>query len=121
MPYTSPLAVLPGIRMSKLPLVLMSAALTSCATLPPAGRAASPAAPAPAPHSASSSRDPFTSTYHAAASPATLIRGATVLTGTGTRLDGGDVLIVNGRIEAVGKDLHAPEGAKVIDAAGRWV
>ena len=107
--------------MSKLPLVLMSAALTSCASLPPSGQPASPAAPTPAPHSASTSRDPFSSTYHAAASPATLIRGATVLTGTGTRLDGSDVLIVNGRIEAVGKDLHAPEGANTIDAAGRWV
>ena len=107
--------------MSKLPLVVLSAALTSCATLPPSGQPASPAAPAPAPHSASTSRDPFSSTYQAAASPATLIRGATVLTGTGTRLDGTDVLILNGRIEAVGKDLHAPEGANVIDAAGRWV
>lgn len=107
--------------MSKLPLVLISAALTSCATLPPSGKAASPAAPAPAPHSAATSREPFSSTYQAVASPATLIRGATVLTGTGTRLDGSDVLIVNGRIEAVGKDLHAPDGANVIDAAGRWV
>jgi imidazolonepropionase-like amidohydrolase len=107
--------------MSKLPLALMSAVLTSCATLPPSGQASASAAPAPAPHSAKTSRDPFSSTYQAAASPATLIRGATVLTGTGTRLDGGDVLIVNGRIEAVGKDLHAPEGATVIDAAGRWV
>ena len=44
-----------------------------------------------------------------------------MLTGTGTRVDGGDVLIVNGRIEAIGKNLRAPEGANVIDAAGRWV
>ena len=51
----------------------------------------------------------------------TLIRGGTVLTGTGKRLDGADVLIVNGRIEAVGANLRAPEGASVIDAAGRWV
>jgi Imidazolonepropionase and related amidohydrolases len=69
----------------------------------------------------STARDPFTSTYQAAPATATLIRGATVLTGTGTRVDGGDVLIVNGRIEAVGNNLHAPEGANVIDAAGRWV
>src|SRR6476620_5293715 len=107
--------------MSKLPLVLISAALTSCATLPPSGQATPPAAPASAPHTVSTARDPFSSTYQATASPATLIRGATVLTGTGTRLDGSDVLIVNGHIEAVGKDLHAPDGANVIDAAGRWV
>ncbi len=108
--------------MSKLSLALMSAVLTSCATLPPSGQATSPAAPAPAPHSAASAtRAPFSSTYQAAPSPTTLIRGATVLTGTGSRLDGADVLIVNGHIEAVGKDLRAPDGASVIDAAGRWV
>jgi imidazolonepropionase-like amidohydrolase len=100
----------------------MSAALTACATLPPAGQSSSTTAPAPAPHSAASaSRDPFVSTYKTTPSPATLIRGATVLTGTGIRIDGGDVLIVNGHIEAVGKELRAPEGANVIDAAGRWV
>jgi hypothetical protein len=45
----------------------------------------------------------YPSTYQAAAAAATLIRGATVLTGTGTRLDGADVLIANGHIEAVGQ------------------
>lgn len=50
-----------------------------------------------------------------------MIRGATVLTGTGTRIDGGDVLIVDGKIAAVGTQLSAPAAAKVIDANGRWV
>ncbi len=53
--------------------------------------------------------------------PATLIQNATILTGTGTRIDGGDVLIENGRITAVGQSLSAPAGAQVIDANGRWV
>jgi imidazolonepropionase-like amidohydrolase len=44
-----------------------------------------------------------------------------VLTGTGTRIEGGDVLIVDGRIQAVGTQLTAPAGATVIDAQGRWV
>ena len=65
--------------------------------------------------------NPYPSTYHAAAATATLIRGATVLTGTGTRLDGADVLIANGRIEAVGQNLTAPAGARVVDANGKWV
>jgi imidazolonepropionase-like amidohydrolase len=65
--------------------------------------------------------NPYPSTYQPAPSPATLIRGATVLTGTGTRLDNADVLIANGRIEAVGPNLNAPAGARVIDASGRWV
>jgi imidazolonepropionase-like amidohydrolase len=65
--------------------------------------------------------NPYPPTYHPAADPATLIRGATVLTGTGTRLDGADVLMANGRVEAVGQNLSAPAGARVIDADGRWV
>jgi imidazolonepropionase-like amidohydrolase len=65
--------------------------------------------------------NPYPSTYQPAGAAATLIRGATVLTGTGTRLDGADVLLANGRIEAVGQSLNAPAGARVIDATGKWV
>src|SRR5688572_27029560 len=65
--------------------------------------------------------NPYPSTYRAGATTTTLIRGATVLTGTGTRLDGADVLIANGKIEAVGPNLSAPAGARTIDAKGRWV
>jgi imidazolonepropionase-like amidohydrolase len=71
--------------------------------------------------SASAPVNPYPSTYRASAAGATLIRDATVLTGTGARLDGADVLIANGRIEAVGPNLNAPAGARVIDANGRWV
>jgi hypothetical protein len=63
----------------------------------------------------------YPSTYKSAPSPATLIRGATILTGTGTRIDGGDVLIVNGRIETVGQNIAAPDGARIIEGQGRWV
>ena len=55
------------------------------------------------------------------ANPPLLIQGATVLTGTGARLEGADVLIVNSRIETVGYGVSAPTGARVIDAQGRWV
>jgi imidazolonepropionase-like amidohydrolase len=65
--------------------------------------------------------EPFPSTYRAPASPPVVITGATVLTGTGARLDDTDVLIVDGRIAAVGRGLDAPPGARVIDAKGRWV
>jgi imidazolonepropionase-like amidohydrolase len=66
-------------------------------------------------------RDPYPSTYRPPQSPPTLIRAATVLTGTGERLDVADVLVVDGRIRAVGRNLEAPAGARVIDAKGRWV
>ena len=65
--------------------------------------------------------EPFPSTYRAPASPTVVITGATVLTGTGARLDDADVLIVDGRIAAVGRSLPVPAGAGVIDAKGRWV
>lgn len=63
----------------------------------------------------------YPSTYKAPPSGSVLIRGATVLTGTGTRIDAGEVLITQGRVEAVGQNLTAPAGARVIDAQGRWV
>jgi imidazolonepropionase-like amidohydrolase len=63
----------------------------------------------------------FPSTYQVPVSQPVLIQGATVLTGTGERLDGADVLIADGRIQAVAKGLAAPAGARVIDAHGKWV
>ncbi|MDH5245913.1 MAG: amidohydrolase [Betaproteobacteria bacterium] len=64
--------------------------------------------------------DPYPSTYRAASSAPVVIRNATVLDGTGRRLDGADVLIRDGRIAAVGTALDAG-GATEIDAQGRWI
>ncbi|MHA7871829.1 MAG: amidohydrolase, partial [Hyphococcus sp.] len=65
--------------------------------------------------------DPYPSTYAPYASAPVLITNATILTGAGERIDGGALLMENGRIVAVGAGLEAPEGASVIDAAGKWV
>ena len=54
--------------------------------------------------SGSLAAEPFPSTYQVPSNPPLLIQGATVLTGTGERLDGADVLIAEGRVQAVGKD-----------------
>jgi imidazolonepropionase-like amidohydrolase len=67
------------------------------------------------------STDPFPSTYAPLASRATLIRNATVLTGTGARIDGGSVLLRDGKVVEVGTSITAPEGAEVVDATGKWV
>ncbi len=96
--------------------ILSGVLATACAAQPqaspeaPAERAAEPAA-----------RAPFASAYAPPAAPPTLIRNATVLTGNGERIDGGDVLMVDGRIAAVGRSLAPPAGATVVDATGRWV
>jgi imidazolonepropionase-like amidohydrolase len=65
--------------------------------------------------------DPYPSTYAPSSAPPVLIRGATVLTGSGTRLEDADVLIADGKIAAVGPHLAAPDGARVVEAGGRWV
>ena len=90
----------------------LACALTACASRPDKP-VAQPAAPL--------AGDPYPSTYRAPQSPPLLIRSGTVLTGTGMRLDGADVLVVDGRISAIGPGLAAPPGARVIEASGRWV
>src|SRR5215510_1694308 len=49
------------------------------------------------------------------------IKGGRVLPVSGPPIDGGIVLIRNGKIEAVGKDVAIPSDAKVIDATGKFV
>jgi len=66
--------------------------------------------------------NPYPSTYQPYGSVPTLIRNATVLDGEGGRIDNGSVLLVNGKVEAVGgAEIAAPEGATVIDAGGHYV
>lgn len=87
-----------------------------------AGCASSPAgAPAAADARSAAPDTPYPSTYRPLPSGITLIAGGMVLTGTGERLEGADVLIADGRIAAVGTDLEVPDGAGVIDASGWWV
>jgi imidazolonepropionase-like amidohydrolase len=49
------------------------------------------------------------------------IRGGTILTVTQGTIENGTILISDGKIAAVGKEVTAPSGADVIDATGRWV
>jgi imidazolonepropionase-like amidohydrolase len=63
---------------------------------------------------------PYESRYTALPSQTTLITGATILTGTGERLENADVLLVDGKIAEVGSGLSA-DGADVVDASGKWV
>lgn len=51
----------------------------------------------------------------------TLIKNATVLTVTKGKLENTDLLLENGKIARIGKNLSAPAGAKVIDATGKYV
>lgn len=50
-----------------------------------------------------------------------VLQGGTVHVGNGDVIDGGTVILKGSRIEAVGKGLAVPEGAKVVDVTGRHV
>jgi len=62
----------------------------------------------------------FPSTYEPLPSQPTVINNATILTGTGERLDNASVLMEDGKIAWVGEG-EVPAGAASIDAQGRWV
>jgi len=64
--------------------------------------------------------DDYPSTYAPLPSKPTLITHATILTGTGKRLDDASLLISGGKIIFVGQG-DAPAGVTTIDAKGRWV
>jgi imidazolonepropionase-like amidohydrolase len=66
----------------------------------------------------------YASTYSPPASPPLLIRNATILTGVpglASRIEGGSLLIREGRVVAVGEGIEAPADAVVLDAGGKWV
>lgn len=65
--------------------------------------------------------DAFPSTYQPLPAQTTLIEHATIYTGTGERIDDGAVLLRDGKIAAIGKQVAAPAGATVIDAKGKYV
>ena len=85
--------------------LLLGWGLLSCVAPAPRPAPAEPPPPAPA------------------AEPETwlLVRGGRVMTAAGPTLERADVLVRGERIEAVGTDLEAPAGARVIEAEGRWV
>ena len=64
--------------------------------------------------------EPYPSTYSPLPSETTLITNATILTGTGVRMDDASLLISDGKIVFVGQG-EVPAGANTIDAGGRWV
>lgn len=98
-------------RLRQLPLIALatSFSLAACATTG-----------ANAPEDGENQYTPYASTYTPRPSGPTLIRGATVLDGNGAEIANADVLLRNGRIEAVGQNLSAAD-ATVVDATGRFV
>ena len=65
--------------------------------------------------------DPFPSTYEPYPSDNFVLRGATILTGTGERIENGDVAVANGKIVRVGGIGANVRGLREIDAAGMTI
>ncbi|HEX8363907.1 MAG TPA: amidohydrolase family protein [Allosphingosinicella sp.] len=66
--------------------------------------------------------DPYPSTYRPYAGVPTAITGATIFDGEGARIENGTIVMVDGRIQAIGgPDTAIPEGATRVDGAGRFV
>ncbi len=63
---------------------------------------------------------PYSSRYRPLPSAAILLKGATILTGTGARIESADIILRDGRIEAVGSGLDAA-GLTVVDVSGQWI
>ncbi len=68
-----------------------------------------------------SAHEAFASTYQRLPAQTVLITNATILTGTGEQIDGGSILLENGRIAAVGEKVRAPRDVEAMDANGKWV
>jgi imidazolonepropionase-like amidohydrolase len=63
----------------------------------------------------------YVSTYQRHANPPVLIRNATIMTATGQEIQGGSILLRDGKIVAVGTTVEAPSDATVVDGTGKWV
>lgn len=57
----------------------------------------------------------------AATSAPVVLRGGRVVTVSGDVIENGMVVMADGRITAVGRDVPVPSGATSVDATGRWV
>ena len=63
----------------------------------------------------------YPSTYQRHPNPPVLIRNATIMTATGQEIQGGSILLRDGRIVSVGTTVEAPGDATVVDGTGKWV
>ncbi|HUG26711.1 MAG TPA: amidohydrolase [Gemmatimonadales bacterium] len=94
-----------------------------CASAGSTGAGVSPPVPATAAPATGHSfeRPQYPSTYQRRSFPDVLIRNATIMTAAGSELPGTSLLLVDGRVTAIGTNLAAPAGAMVIDGTGKFI
>ncbi|MGH7520673.1 MAG: amidohydrolase family protein [Gemmatimonadales bacterium] len=89
-----------------------------------AGNAPAPAAAAPTPAAQDTEGGigpQYPSTYQRHTNPPVVIRNATIMTATGQEIQGGSILLRDGKIVSVGTSVDAPADAVVVDGTGKWV
>jgi imidazolonepropionase-like amidohydrolase len=98
----------------------VAAMLAGCAgnSPPPAAAAAKPATP---PEVVAIPTDPWPSHYKPYPGVTTVITGATIYDGAGHKFAPGMVRLENGKVAEIGASVAIPAGARVIDAAGKYV
>lgn len=99
------------------PVWVLGAVATALATVMVAGCGPSPSSR----HNIDESA--YQSSYQIPSSPPRALVGATLLTGTGERIDNGVVVIVDGLIAQVGSadSIAIADGVEIIDVSGRWI
>ena len=65
--------------------------------------------------------NPFPSTYRPGPASFIAITNVSILTGRGDQIDNGTVILRDGKIAAIGKDIPVPPEASVLDGRGKWV
>jgi imidazolonepropionase-like amidohydrolase len=104
--------------------LLLGGLLTACASAgarPAQSPAPAPAATAGRGDTTSADRPQYPSTYQRHANPPVVIRNATIMTATGQEIQGGSILLRDGRIVSVGAAVQAPADAVVVDGTGKFV
>jgi imidazolonepropionase-like amidohydrolase len=105
-------------------LVLVAGCASGRARTSRAGNAPTPATAAATPaaqDTAGGIGPQYPSTYQRHPNPPVVIRNATIMTATGQEIQGGSILLRDGRIVSVGTSVEAPADAVVVDGTGKWV
>ncbi len=116
------------IKVLRASALVLALALAGCATSGASGSSGAGGSANRTPHTPlargmdpTTTPDPFPSTYRPLPSRTTAITGATILDGAGNQIERGTVVMVDGRVTAVGAGVAVPADATVIDGTGRWV
>ena len=96
----------------------VAVALAGCA---PASSQTTAATPQAVAETTSVDRPQYPSTYQRRPNPPVFIRNATILTGAGEEIVGGSIVLREGRIVAVGRDVPPPPDAVTVDGTGKFV